>query len=411
MKNLLIIGFTWPEPNSTAAGSRMLQLIELFKKENYNITFASTASKNINSFNFSSLNIKTIDIELNNSSFDVILKEINPVVVLFDRYLTEEQFGWRIEENCPKALRILDTEDLHFLRYARHTAYRKNTEVSLKLLTNDIAKREIASIYRCDLTLIISKFEMELLTKTFKINKSLLIYVPFLLNSVNTKLFNSYPSFDQRKNFISIGNFKHEPNWNAVLYLKQIIWPLIHKELPNVEMHIYGAYTSEKVKQLHNKQEGFFIKGWAKDTETVFKNSRVCLAPLQFGAGLKGKLIDSMLYGTPNVTSQIGAEGMQDKLPWNGFIEDDPTLFAKKAIKLYLDENIWEVVQQNGVNIIDTCFSKEIFTKKLMKRIQKIAEKLIVHRENNFVGSMLLHHKLKSTKYLSKWIEEKNKPD
>ncbi|MHB1108117.1 MAG: glycosyltransferase, partial [Lutibacter sp.] len=101
MKNLLIIGFIWPEPNSTAAGSRMLQLIELFQKNAFTVTFVCTASKSDKSFNFETLNIQTFDIQLNESSFDALVKEINPDIVLFDRFLTEEQFGWRIAENCP----------------------------------------------------------------------------------------------------------------------------------------------------------------------------------------------------------------------------------------------------------------------------------------------------------------------
>ncbi|MDP3944443.1 MAG: glycosyltransferase family 4 protein [Lutibacter sp.] len=409
MKNLLIIGFVWPEPNSTAAGSRMLQLIELFQKNAFTITFICAASKSDKSLDLETLNIQTFDIQLNDSSFDALVKEINPDFVLFDRFLTEEQFGWRIAENCPKTIRILDTEDLHFLRSARQIAYQNNEKVTLKHLTNDLAKREIASIYRCDLSLIISKYEMKLLKKTFKIDKSLLLYVPFLLNKIDLETFRSYPAFEDRNHFISIGNFKHEPNWNSVQYLKTVIWPLIREKLPEAQLHVYGAYATEKVLQLHNKKEGFIIKGWAENTEDVFTNARVCLAPLQFGAGLKGKLIDAMQFGTPSVTTKIGAEAMHHKLPWNGFIADDPIEFALKSVELYTDEKLWKNAQQNGIEIINSCFSKDKYEKKLLKKIKAIQKKLLKHRLKNFLGALLQHHTLKSTKYMSKWIEEKNK--
>ena len=245
-KKILIIGFVWPEPNTTAAGSRMLQLIEFFQKYDYQITFVSTASKSDKSFCLKQLDIQTIDIQLNDSSFDVLAKQINPNIILFDRFLTEEQFGWRVTDNCPNAIKILDTEDLHFLRHARYQAFKDKEETSLKHLTNDIAKREIASIYRCDLSLIISKYEFELLTKTFKVDKSILLYLPFLLDKLDSKSLKLYPTFDKRKNFMTIGNFKHKPNWNAIQYLKTTIWPLIHKELPKAELHIYGAYVTNK---------------------------------------------------------------------------------------------------------------------------------------------------------------------
>lgn len=408
MKNLLIIGFVWPEPNSTAAGTRMLQLIELFQAEDYEITFLCAASKTNNTFNLEMLNIKTFEIQLNDSSFDVFLKSLNPSIILFDRFLTEEQFGWRVTETCPNALRILDSEDLHFLRSARKEALQQQKELSLDFLMNDTTKRELASIYRCDLTLIISKFELNLLKKTFKVDTSLLHYIPFLLNKTNLETIHSFPTFQDRKHFMTIGNFRHEPNWNAVVYLKKEIWPLIKQQLPDANMLIYGAYATEKVHQLQNIKEGFMIKGWANSSEDAFKNARICLAPLQFGAGLKGKLIESMQFGTPSVTTSIGAESMHHKLPWNGFIENNPKDFAKSAVTLYTNEKTWQRAQINGLKIINTYYSKEKYRKQLLKKVKDLQLNLKNHRLQNFMGAVLTHHTLKSTKYLSKWIEEKN---
>lgn len=409
MKNLLIIGFVWPEPTSTAAGTRMMQLIELFQKNNYPITFACTASKTKNSFNLESLGIKTVPIELNNASFDLFIKKLNPTMVLFDRFLTEEQFGWRVTENCPNAIRILDTEDLHFLRNARETAYKNSKELSLDLLMNDTAKRELASIYRCDLTLIISKFELKLLKKTFKVPKSILLYIPFLLNSISLKVLNHYPSFQERNHFMTIGNFKHTPNWNAVVHLKTKIWPLIRQKLPNAKMYIYGSYATTRITNLHNEKDGFLVKGWIENTEDAFKNSRVCLAPLQFGAGLKGKLINAMQYGTPSITTIIGAEAMHNKLPWNGFITNNLEEFTEKAVELYTNQKKWQNAQQNGITILNRCYSKEKYEKKLIRKVNLIKKNYVKYRLANFTGALLLHHTLKSTKYMAKWIEEKNK--
>src|SRR5210317_2247652 len=122
MKNLLIIGFVWPEPKSSAAGSRMMQLIDIFLSNNYKITFASSCAKKDNAFELRSLGIDEAAIELNNPSFDVFVKNLNPEIVLFDRFMIEEQFGWRVTEQCPNALKILDTEDLHCLRKGREMA-------------------------------------------------------------------------------------------------------------------------------------------------------------------------------------------------------------------------------------------------------------------------------------------------
>ena len=133
MKHLVIIGLVIPEPASTAAGHRMMQLIQLFSKADFKITFL-TASNNIE---FSE-KIDIQKIEINNESFDAKIRNLNPDVVLFDRYVTEEQFGWRVSENCPNALKIIDTVDLHFLREARRKAFFEKRIVRKEDLINDI---------------------------------------------------------------------------------------------------------------------------------------------------------------------------------------------------------------------------------------------------------------------------------
>lgn len=385
-----------------------MQLIEVFQSNDYKITFATACAKTNNAFNLDSIGVFQKTIELNNSSFDDFIKELNPNVVLFDRFMTEEQFGWRVSEQCPNALRILDTEDLHCLRKGRQQAFKDSKPFSKTYLFNDVAKREIASIYRSDLSLIISEAEIEILKNDFKLDESLLLYLPFMLDEISENEIKNLPKFDECEHFVTIGNFLHEPNYNAVLYLKKNIWPLIKEELPNAELHIYGAYASQKVNQLHNEKHGFLIKGFAEDVNEVMQQVKVCLAPLQFGAGLKGKLVDAMKNGTPSVMTSIAAEGMFGNYNPNGFVEDSPELFAKRAIEIYNDESIWSSKQQSGFNIINARFNKIDFQKKMHECLNSAIEQLDKKRLNNFTGQMLQHHTLQSTKFMSKWIEEKN---
>ena len=409
-KSLLIIGAVWVEPNSSAAGSRMLQLIELFLQQDYAITFATTTHKTENAFDLKSIGIDEVSIELNSSSFDDFAKELNPTIVLFDRFMIEEQFGWRVAENCPNAIRILDTEDIHCLRKVREESVKKQEEFTTeKLLNSEIAKREIASILRCDLSLIISTFEMELLQNVFKIDSQILHYIPFLLDTIDEKKIVNWKPFQERNHFTFIGNFLHKPNVDAVLLLKKSIWKLIKKQLPKAEIHIYGAYATQQILQLHNQKEGFLVKGYAENPVEIVQESKVVLAPLRFGAGIKGKLTEAMICGTPSVTASIGAEGMHANLPWNGFVEDDLNLFAEKAIKLYSDEKIWKESQQNGVEIINQLYDKNKIGIQFIEKLTRLQENIETHRTQNFLGNLLQHQTLQSTKYMSKWIEAKNK--
>ncbi len=406
MKQLLIIGYVWPEPKTTGAGVRMMQLIHFFLNNGFQITFASTSDKTIYSEDLNALGVSENQIKLNDSGFDVFLKEVNPDVVLFDRFYTEEQFGWRVAEVCPNAMRILDTEDLHFLRKSREQAVKDDKESNLKL--SDIAKRELASIYRCDLSLIISEAEIEVLTKQFKIDKSLLFYLPFLTEN-NLPEKEAIPSFDERNHFVFIGNYKHQPNVDAVIGLKNKIWPLISEQLPEAEIHIYGAYAPDQIKQFHKPDERFFVKGWAENADDKIKNARVMLAPLRFGAGLKGKLIQSMQCGTPSVTTSVGTEGINSGLPWSGYVEDDAESFATNTIDLYVNQTHWQQSQSNGFEILSRRFNSLNFTSGFLNKLQSTMKTLTLHRQNNFIGALLMHHSLQSSKYLSKWIEEKNK--
>ena len=408
-KQLLIIGAVWPEPNSTAAGTRMLQLIRLFLAAQYRITFASASAESSHRFPLEDLGVTLQNIELNHTSFDVFVEKLNPDTVLFDRFAMEEQFGWRVAKKCPGALRILDTEDLHCLRSARQQATKAQKTFELTDLHSDIAFREIASIYRCDLSLMISSFEMELLENHFKVPKALLHYLPFLLDRLSEAERDSLPSFSERQHFVTIGNFRHAPNWDSVLYLKQTIWPLLRKELPQAEMHVYGSYPPEKALQLQQPKEGFYVKGWAKEAKQVLRNSKVCLAPLRFGAGLKGKFIEAMCCGTPSVTSAVGAEGMCGSNPWGGEIADTPTALVSAAKALYTDSNLWRKAQINGFEILNKCFERNSFESSFAERISALEENLQSHRKQNFYGALLQHHSMRSTEYLSRWIAEKNK--
>ncbi len=405
MKKLLIIGHTFPEPDTTAAGNRMMQLLNLFLEDKYDVTFASTAAVSERSATFKTQNIPVKNILLNDSSFDVFVKELNPEIVIFDRYITEEQFGWRISESCPNALKILDTEDLHFLRKAREEAVRKKLPISEANLFSTMAKRELASILRCDLSLIISEYEMELIQSTFKISPEILYYLPFLIEDFNK--FQELPTFDSRQNFIAIGNLLHAPNVDSVLQLKEI-WTEIKKQLPQTELHIYGAYAPQQISQLHNKKEGFLINGWTEDLENTLSNYRLQLAPIRFGAGLKGKLVDAMRLGLPSISTKVGAEGLCGNLPFGGEITFSKEEFIKSAVKFYSEEKIWKQAQQNGFEIIEKRFQKLLFSKDFTEHIHSLSEDLENHRQRNFIGQILQHHSLQSSKYMSKWIEAKN---
>jgi len=407
VKKILAIGYVWPEPTSSAAGSHIMSILRLFKKQNWTVEFASPAQLTEHSADLKKDGISSQAINLNCDSFDEYIKIFQPDIVLFDRFMMEEQFAWRVEKNCPDALTILDTEDLQCLRFARHQALKANREMTLDDLFNDIAKREIAAILRSDIALIISSFEMDLLQNTFNVNNELLQYLPFMLDL--KKCPQKTMVFSERKHFMMIGNFRHAPNWDAVLYLQEI-WPQIRKKIPQAECHIYGAYMPPKASALHNSKTGFLVKGRAENAFTVMEQARVCLAPIRFGAGIKGKLLDAMIMQTPSVTTSVGSEGMcKNKCNWPGAVADNKLDFVEQAVELYWAEKNWKAAQQKATTLLASEYNADVHSKKLIEKINVTLDGLQQHRLNNFTGAMLKHHSLMSTKYMSQWIAEKIK--
>lgn len=419
--HVLIIGYVWPEPRSSAASGHVMQLIDCFLEQGWRLTFASAATEGERRADLASLGIAEVAIAVNDSRFDTLVAELQPDVVLFDQFLMEEQFGWRVEKYAPNALRVLETCDLQSLRHARHQLLKDvikvgedcsdallaepDAEMFKRMAVSDLAQREIASFYRCDLNLVVSEVEIDLLTRHFRVPVELLHLCPLMLRDVPSR----GRDYDQREHFLSIGNFRHAPNWDAVLWLKNTIWPLIRQRLPGAQLHVYGAYTPPKATALHNAAQGFHIKDWAEDAFEVMSAARVSLAPLRFGAGIKGKVMDAMACGTPTVTTPIGAEGMHGALPFPGAVAWDAQGLAAEAVRLYTDRAAWDQAQSAGWRVLKARFRFEVHCKTLIERIQQLLDDLPAHRAANFTGAMLRHHQHKSTQYMSQWIEAKNR--
>lgn len=408
MKKLLIIGKVWPESGSSAAGTRMLQLLRLFSAGGYQLSFASAAQKTPFSSDFTGLHIDTYAIAVNSETLDELLQQLKPEVVLFDRFMTEEQFGWRVAKNCPEAIRILDMEDLHCLREARRKALSENRKFEKTDLNNTVAYREIAAVLRCDLSLVISAYEMDLLRDHFQIAADKIWYIPFLYKALPSDFYRHLPAYAIRKDFVFVGNFLHPPNYDAVVYLKNKIWPGIHHQLPEARLYIYGAYSSAKVQQLHADKDHFLIQGRVEDLNSVLGRSRVLLAPLRFGAGLKGKFFDAMHSGTPAVTTAVGSEGIADEKKFPGAVQNRAEDMIRSTVALYTDVYLWEEAQKKGSTVINKHFNELDFIADFLDRLEDLRNRLQLYRANDFWQRLLTHHRLLSTRYLSKWIETKN---
>ena len=237
---ILAIGTVWPEPKSSAAGQHLLSLLLSLQASGATIHFASSAQADAQSCDLETLGFHTQPIALNCSSFDAYIEQLQPDVVIFDRFLIEEQFSWRVRKTCPNAITILDTEDLHSLRQLRHDIVKRapDQDVSYPALAelhqhhhifhHPLAVREIASILRSDVSLIISSVEHAILTHIYQVPAAQLLYCPFLLPPTSAACAavadtrNTLPDFAKRRDFVFIGNYRHAPTWMRLCVPLQI---------------------------------------------------------------------------------------------------------------------------------------------------------------------------------------------
>ncbi len=409
-RTALIIGYVWPEPGSSAAGFRTWNLIHALQQGGWEVVFSSPSRENEHAAELRKAGIRAETHEANDSGFDRFIGGLKPGLVLFDRFVIEEQFGWRVRDHSPDSIRVLDTQDLHFLRRARKRAVdegvplEKVYRADFPLRTED-ALREVAAIYRCDLTLLVSGYEKELLESRLDVPSSLLMKLGFAYPNQEREV----ADFGERGGFVMIGNFRHPPNWDGVLWFRREIWPGIRSRLPGAQVRIYGAYPSREAIELRDTASGFLVEGWAQDQYQVLSNHRVNLAPLRFGAGIKGKISDGWAVGTPAVTTPIGYEGMHDSGDWGGEVARTPQEFVEKAVMLHESSERWSAASVAGRRLLRELFDAERFAVELNSKVDELGRELASRRELNFVGAMLWHHMHKSTTYFSRWIELKNR--
>ncbi len=405
----LYLAAHWPSANLSAAGKRTWDLLNAIRIETgASIDVACHAEMTTEHFD-APFPVDIHNIELNRASFDAWLVALAPDWVIFDRFITEEQYGWRVAKHLPSAMRILDMQDLHSLRYARAEVVKATgSPVSqVDLVSQKTFIRELASILRSDVSLVISQYELKLLEEVFNRAGVLpsivsLSYLPFTYfdEDLNQE---TPPAFNDRKNLIFIGNFLHEPNWDAVRWLRSSIWPQIRKALPTVECHIYGAFCRDKVNQLHNDALGFLIKGQVEGSiKHLVESARLNLAPLRFGAGLKGKLFDAALWKTPTITTAVGCEGLWPETSLG--VANTEASFVESVLMAYSHESHWQTLQCQQFESIKQAFHHSKCFPSALQHIEKVHSEL-PHRP--LLKQLLCQESNRGHEYFSRWIELK----
>ena len=237
---------------------------------------------------------------------------------------------------------IYDTIDIHHVRLLREYNLNKKSNKNLFEKYKYYKKIEFLSARLADKIIAITPNEHEFFSK---INKN-----TFIVPNIHVTIKDLNTSYENRSNILFIGGFQHSPNIDAVIYFCKEILPIIWTHDPKISFTILGSNPTSDILNLANSR--ITVTGWVKDCTSFFNSHKVFVCPLRFGAGMKGKIGQSMAHGLPVVSTSIGAEGIGLEHFHDSLITDDLTKFAEYVYKLYTEKLLWCRIHSNSLNTL-----------------------------------------------------------
>ena len=351
-KTIVFLSNNIPTPDKDSGSNRFKEIIISFKEEGYNcILCTKNASKSDEYLNyFATLGIITyVNTNQFKTYFD-FLKSLPKIDYLWYNGPNSLKKNLdKIQHFFPNSKSIFDMVDINFLRYKRAIELSPN-RISLRKKHTKYFNIETKLAQKADYVVAISDIEKEIMTQYIDPNKLITISN---VHYPKVKKENTL-DFEEREDLLFIGS-THTPNIDSIYYLYNDIMPIVWQQLPELTVNIIGNVNHE-ISDINHPNINFL--GYVPDIEPLFKSNRMMVAPLRYGAGVKGKIGQAFEYYLPVITSSIGAEGMNLIHNENLLIEDTKEGFANAIINLYTDKMLWQKLQNNSENSLKP-FSRE----------------------------------------------------
>jgi glycosyltransferase involved in cell wall biosynthesis len=341
-RRVLVIDHCTPTPDQDAGSVTAVNLLLLLRQMDFQVTF-------IPEDNF--LYMPDYTTALQRSGIEVLYA---PYVTSVEQHLKEcgqrydlaflfrpgvvERHLKSIRKLCPKAKVLYETADLHFLRMTREALL--HGDLAKQKTADEMKQRELAALSDCDASIIRSAAELELLKPLLPDAK--LHLFPLIMDTKGTNA-----SFSDRRDIVFVGGYQHTPNIDAVQYFVKEIMPLLRRQLPHVRFYAVGSKPPAEIQALAS--EDIIITGFVEDLTPLLDKMRVSVAPLRYGAGIKGKIGTAMAVGLPVVATSLAAEGMSLTDGEDILVADGAEALADALARIYQDEALWNCISKNGV--------------------------------------------------------------
>ncbi|MDO3383583.1 glycosyltransferase [Gilvimarinus algae] len=349
--NVLVIEACMITPDQDSGSIRMLNLLKILRDEGYHVTFVADNLEYREKV-VAELNALGIEVLYNDWAGSVrrVLRKRGPTLdaIFISRHYIASQYLALARAVAPKAKLIFDTVDLHFVREEREAEL--SGDQALKAQAAVTKRKELELIRNCDITLVVSEFEKQLLADI----------VPEARVEIVSNIHShtpERPDYEQREGILFVGGFRHPPNIDAVQWYAKEVMPHVQRLLPGVVTTIIGSHMPDSIKALAN--ENLQILGFVEDIEPELQGARVSIAPLRYGAGVKGKVNEAMNYGIPVVATACAVEGMHTVDGEDVLVAEQPEAFAEAIARVYQNAELWRRISAGGVRNLESHFSPD----------------------------------------------------
>ena len=387
-RNILVIDHHLPMPDRDSGSLRMFQILKILRALGHRVTFIPDNLADIPPYGA----------ELRKRGIEVVhypyIKKVRDYLVAhgskFDAVvLSRCDFARKhiadVRVHAPQSRIIFDTVDLHSLRENRGAELMDDSELRRK--AQEKQQLEYDLMKQADETWVVSNTEHQMLKEKCA-DKS----IEIVSNIVDVP--GSATPFSLRRDFLFIGGFQHPPNIDAVLFFMEKMYPLVRNRLRDAKFYIIGDKAPPEVVALAT--EDVIVTGLQRDVRPFFESVKLSVAPLRWGAGVKGKINQSMGFGVPVVATSLAVEGMELIDHEDILIADEPKDFAHALIELYESEELWNRLSENGIKKTKARYSVPAARKRLSHLFSNKHTKVPQERKLK-----MLTAKIESTRSLS----------
>ena len=360
-QHVLVIDVCTPKPDHDAGSVNTYQFLLMLRYIGFEVTFISVVDAQLVDHYVVDLEKRGIECVYQPylESIDEYIKKMGKYydLVLLFRVAYGGQYIDAVRKYAPQVKVIFHTVDLHFLREKRESEL---TGLGLKLHESVTKSEELAIMRKADVSIVVSDYELNFLNTLGENINLKVIPLPSEIPGRSN-------GFADRNNIVYIGGYLHKPNVDAVLYFVKEIWPSIAVLIPDCEFWIVGSNVPKELEELAGDKVK--VIGFVSDLTEIFNTCKLSVAPLRYGAGIKGKIITSLSYGVPCVATTIAAEGMGLTHDQNILVADTPAEFAVAVAKLYTESVSWDRISMNGLAFASENYSLENLEKNIKKLV------------------------------------------